>query len=382
MIPYGKQEITDKDVRQVLEVLRSDFLTQGPKVPIFESELSEATNAKYVTAVNSATSALHIACLALDLGSGDIAWTVPNTFVASANCALYSGAEIDFVDIDPATSNMSIQALKAKLEFSKKKGKLPKVVIPVHLTGEPCDMKSIKVLSELYGFKIIEDASHAIGGKYDNTNIGSSLYSDITVFSFHPVKIVTSGEGGAALTNDKQLDQKMKLLRSHGITRDKSLMEYPNDNGWYYEQIDLGFNYRMTDIHAALGISQMQRLKEYVIRRNEIADFYDKEFLSTNVTTPVRNPKNLSAAHLYVVQVEESLHSNIFRELRERKIGVNLHYIPVHTQPYYRKLGFNWGDYPNAESYYKRAISLPIYPALEQAKQDFVVEQLKLLCDD
>ena len=382
MIPYGKQEITDKDVRQVLEVLRSDFLTQGPKVPIFESELSEATNAKYVTAVNSATSALHIACLALDLGSGDIAWTVPNTFVASANCALYSGAEIDFVDIDPATSNMSIQALEAKLEFSKKKGKLPKVVIPVHLTGEPCDMKSIKVLSELYGFKIIEDASHAIGGKYDNTNIGSSLYSDITVFSFHPVKIVTSGEGGAALTNDKQLDQKMKLLRSHGITRDKSLMEYPNDNGWYYEQIDLGFNYRMTDIHAALGISQMQRLSEYVIKRNEIADFYDKEFLSTNVATPVRNPKNLSAAHLYVVQVEESLHSNIFRELRERKIGVNLHYIPVHTQPYYRKLGFNWGDYPNAESYYKRAISLPIYPALEQAKQDFVVEQLKLLCDD
>ena len=382
MIPYGKQEITDKDVRQVLEVLRSDFLTQGPKVPIFESELSDATNAKYVTAVNSATSALHIACLALDLGSGDSAWTVPNTFVASANCALYSGAEIDFVDIDPATSNMSIQALEAKLEFSKKKGKLPKVVIPVHLTGEPCDMKSIKVLSELYGFKIIEDASHAIGGKYDNTNIGSSLYSDITVFSFHPVKIVTSGEGGAALTNDKQLDQKMKLLRSHGITRDKSLMEYPNDNGWYYEQIDLGFNYRMTDIHAALGISQMQRLSDYVIKRNEIADFYDKEFLSTNVATPVRNPKNLSAAHLYVVQVEESLHSNIFRELRERKIGVNLHYIPVHTQPYYRKLGFNWGDYPNAESYYKRAISLPIYPALEQAKQDFVVEQLKLLCDD
>lgn len=382
MIPYGKQEITDKDVRQVLEVLRSDFLTQGPKVPIFESELSEATNAKYVTAVNSATSALHIACLALDLGSGDIAWTVPNTFVASANCALYSGAEIDFVDIDPATSNMSIQALKTKLEFSKKKGKLPKVVIPVHLTGEPCDMKSIKVLSELYGFKIIEDASHAIGGRYDNTNIGSSMYSDITVFSFHPVKIVTSGEGGAALTNDKQLDQKMKLLRSHGITRDKSLMEYPNDNGWYYEQIDLGFNYRMTDIHAALGLSQLKRLSSYVERRHEIAGLYDNEFANTNVNTPYRNPDNKSALHLYVIQVEPSQHKLVFHSLRSKNIGVNLHYIPVHTQPYYRKLGFSWGDFPNSEAYYKKSISLPMFPTLSEGEQHYVINSVKTLCDN
>ena len=315
----------------------------------------------------------------MNLGPGDIVWTVPNTFVASANCALYCGAQIDFVDIDPNTSNISVQALETKLKASKKKRKLPKILIPVHFTGEPCDMQPIKELSEVYGFKIIEDASHAIGGKYGDTNIGSSFYSDITVFSFHPVKIITSGEGGAALTNNKKLDQKMKLLRSHGITRDKSLMEHPNENGWYYEQIDLGFNYRMTDIHAALGISQIQRLKEYVSKRNEIADFYDREFLNTSIVTPVRNPNNLSAAHLYVVQVEESFHSTIFRQLRERRIGVNLHYIPVHTQPYYRKLGFNWGDYPNAEGYYKRAISLPIYPTLEKAKQDFVVEQLKLM---
>ena len=380
ILSYGRQDIQRADIEAVTKVLSSDFLTQGPVVPRFEDMISDITEVKYSTAVNSATSALHISCLALGVGTGDTVWTVPNTFVASANCALYCGAQIDFVDIDPQTSNLSVDLLRKKLSEAEQKGHLPKVVIPVHLTGEPCDMAAIKKLSEEYKFKIIEDASHAIGGQYQGKPIGCCEHSDITVFSFHPVKIVTSGEGGAALTNCPKLDSKLKLLRSHGITRDAELMEYPSDAGWYYEQVDLGYNYRMTDIHAALGLSQLNRLHEYVERRHVIAARYDQEFNNANLIIPYRNLANKSALHLYVIQVEPSQHDRIFHELRINNIGVNLHYIPVHTQPYYQKLGFSWGDFPNSENYYRRAISLPMFPTLSEDEQTFVIETVKKLC--
>ena len=383
MIPYGRHNISDDDLQAIVDVLKSDFLTQGPVVPKFENRLASAVNSKYATAVNSATSALHIACLALNIQPGDLVWTVPNTFVASANCALYCGASVDFVDIDPVTANLSVDSLQQKLRLTKRYGGvLPKVVIPVHLSGESCDMAAIKQLSREYNFKIIEDASHAIGGKYRDNSIGSCKYSDITVFSFHPVKIITSGEGGAALTNCPELDQKLKLLRSHGITRDKNQMHYPCDDGWYYEQVDLGFNYRMTDIHAALGLSQLARLSEYVEKRHEIAAVYDKEFENTKVQRPYRNPNNRSALHLYVVQVEPLRHKRVFHTLREQNIGVNLHYIPVHTQPYYQKLGFAWGDFPNSEDYYRKAISLPMFPTLSVDEQRYVINMVKKLCDE
>lgn len=381
-IPYGRQEITDDDITQVIEVLKSDFLAQGPVVPKFEKAIAEKFTARYVTLVNSATSALHIACLALEVQPGDLVWTVPNTFVASANCALYCGAAVDFVDIDATTKNMSLDLLHDKLIAAKKINRLPKVVIPVHLTGEPCDMATIKKLADEYGFKIIEDASHAIGGTYQGSLIGSCRYSDITVFSFHPVKIITSGEGGAAITSCPHLDQRLKLLRSHGITRDKALMTYPNDDSWYYEQIELGYNYRMTDIHAALGLSQLKRLDEYVGKRHEIADIYDHEFKDTQLQIPFRDPKNKSALHLYVVQVDSDHHNRIFHQLRKMNIGVNLHYIPVHTQPYYQKIGFSWGDFPNSEGYYQSAISLPIFPTLSKREQGYVIKKLKMLCDE
>lgn len=377
MIPYGRQEVTDEDIQYVVSVLKSDFLTQGPLVNKFEDKLSLITQGKYVTAVNSATSALHIACLALDVGKDDWVWTVPNTFVASANCALYCGANIDFVDIDPNTHNISIDLLSDKLDFASKVGQLPKVVIPVHIGGEPCDMRRIKELSDQYGFKIIEDASHAIGGEYAHKPIGSNLYSDITIFSFHPVKIITSGEGGAALTNDKSIDTRLKLFRSHGITRDKNLMVNPNDDSWYYEQLELGFNYRISDIHAALGISQLDRLKDYVVRRHNVAKMYDEAFKNSSVKIPVREVKNKSALHLYIINVDESQHSSLFKFLRSSGVGVNLHYIPVHTQPYYLKRGFQWGDFPNSEKYYRRAISLPIYPKLSGKDQHYVIEKIK-----
>ena len=382
IIPYGRQDIRRADIEAAIEVLSSDFLTQGPVVPMFEDMITDMTEVKYATAVNSATSALHLACLALGVGAGDTVWTVPNTFVASANCALYCGAKIDFVDIDPLTCNLSVDLLEKKLSKAEKIGHLPKVVIPVHLMGEPCDMAAIKKLSKDYNFKIIEDASHATGGQYQGKPVGCCEYSDITVFSFHPVKIVTSGEGGAALTNSAELDQKLKLLRSHGITRDPALMRYPTNDRWYYEQIELGFNYRMTDIHAALGLSQLTRLHEYIERRHEIAVRYDQEFDGANLQKPYRNPLNKSAFHLYVIQVESTQHRRIFHKLRENGIGVNLHYIPIHTQPYYQKLGFAWGDFPNSENYYKRAISLPMFPTLTENEQTFVIATVKKLCDD
>lgn len=380
MIPYGKHNISSKDIETVVNVLRSDFLTQGPVVPKFEKAISDVGSAKYVTALNSATSALHLACLSLGVQEGDLVWTVPNTFVASSNCALYCGAKIDFVDIDPMTTNMSIDLLRQKLLNAKIAGQLPKVVIPVHLSGEPCDMAAIRALSSQYGFKIIEDASHAIGGQYHGRPIGSCEYSDITVFSFHPVKIITSGEGGAALTNCPQLDQRLKLLRSHGITREKNLMHSPSDDGWYYEQIELGYNYRMTDIHAALGLSQLTRLGEYVNKRHRIAEIYDQEFSNTTIQKPFRNTENRSALHLYIIQVDPEKHNHIFHTLRKKNIGVNLHYIPVHTHPFYQKLGFAWSDFPNSEAYFKRAISLPMFPTLSEDEQKYVINIVKNIC--
>jgi len=332
--------------------------------------------------VNSATSALHISCLALGLGQGDRLWTVPNSFVASANCGIYCGAMVDFVDIDPVTLNICVTALEFKLEQASKVGKLPKILVVVHFGGEPCDLAKIHELSGKYGFRIIEDASHAVGASYKGEPVGNCRYSDVTIFSFHPVKIVTSGEGGAVLTNCSELDQELKLLRSHGITRDPHLMQNPNNTVWYYEQIKLGFNYRMTDIHAALGTSQLSRLSEYISKRHEFAEVYDRELSGSNIQLPFRNAHHISALHLYVIQVNEEKRHTIFNSLRENGIGVNLHYIPIHTQPYYQAMGFRWGDYPNAETYFKRAISLPMYATLQQEQQNFVIESLKLLCDD
>ncbi|QMW14234.1 UDP-4-amino-4,6-dideoxy-N-acetyl-beta-L-altrosamine transaminase [Pseudoalteromonas sp. MT33b] len=380
MIPYGKQSITAEDINAVVEVLKSDFLTQGPQVPAFEKSLMDATGAHYALAVNSATSALHIACLALELGQGDVLWTTPVTFVASANCGLYCGATVDFVDIDPQTYNLCPTALEAKLQRAKVSGTLPKVLVAVHLCGQPCDMKAIHALSREYGFKVIEDASHAIGGRYKSQPIGACEYSDITVFSFHPVKIVTTAEGGAALTNDKALADKMALYRSHGITRDEALMENPSHGGWYYEQVDLGFNYRMTELQAALGVSQMSRLESFVAARHQLANRYNEKLAHLPITLPYQLPETYSGLHLYVIRLNLSAitksHKQVFDELRAAGIGVNLHYIPVHLQPYYQRMGFNVGDYPEAERYYAEAISIPMFHGMTHEQQDDVVKQL------
>ena len=380
MIPYGKQDITQADIDAVVNVLKSDFLTQGPQVPAFERALMDSSGANHALAVNSATSALHIACLALELGTDDILWTTPVTFVASANCGLYCGASVDFVDIDPATYNLCPVALKEKLIRAKKEGFLPKVLVAVHLCGQPCDMKAIHALSIEYGFKVIEDASHAIGGRYLEQPIGSCEYSDITVFSFHPVKIVTTAEGGAALTNSKALADKMALYRSHGITRDEALMENASHGGWYYEQVDLGFNYRMTELQAALGVSQMSRLSEFVSARHELAVRYYDKLASLPIVLPYQLPNTYSGLHLYVIRLNlneiSKTHKEVFDELRENGIGVNLHYIPVHLQPYYQKMGFKQGDFPNAESYYSNAISLPMFHGMTHEQQDEVISKL------
>lgn len=380
MIPYGKQDINQQDVDSVLDVLKSDFLTQGPQVPAFESALIEHTGVSYALAVNSATSALHIACLALRLGQGDWLWTSPVTFVASANCGLYCGAKVDFVDIDPDTYNMCPKRLEEKLIKAKAEGKLPKVVVPVHLCGQPCDMAAIGKLAKEYGFKVIEDASHAIGGRYQDQPIGNCEYSDITVFSFHPVKIVTTAEGGAALTNSKELADKMALLRSHGITRDPELMRGESHGGWYYQQIDLGFNYRMTELQAAMGVSQMTRLNEFVAARHELAQGYYTKLDNLPIVLPYQLPNTYSGLHLFVIRLklsEISLSRQlVFDALRERGIGVNLHYIPVHTQPYYQDLGFTEGEFPESEQYYREAISLPMFHGMTEAQQNTVVDVL------
>jgi UDP-4-amino-4,6-dideoxy-N-acetyl-beta-L-altrosamine transaminase len=375
MIPYGKGSINQKDINAVINVLKSDFLTQGPQIPLFEKVVASYCNAKYGVAVNSATSALHIACLALGLGKGDWLWTSPNSFVASANCGLYCGAKVDFVDIDKATYNMSVVELEKKLLQAKKDNKLPKIVMPVHFAGQSCDMKKIRSLGREYGFSIIEDAAHAIGGKYLDNPIGNCQYSDITVFSFHPVKIITTAEGGLATTNSKELVEKMQLLRSHGVTRNQGLMNKESEGGWYYQQIDLGFNYRMTELQAALGISQMQRLDDFVARRNILRERYDRLLDGMALVKPSQFKDSLSAMHLYPIKVNNR--TKIFNKLREGGIGVNVHYIPIHMQPYYKKFGFKKGDYPNAESYYENVISIPIFPGLTIEMQNEVVKVLK-----
>lgn len=381
MIPYGRQDITSKDIEEVIKVLNSDFLTQGPVLPKFEKSISTYCGVSYAYAMNSATSALHIACMALEVGRGDIVWTAANTFAASSNCALYCNASIDFVDIDPVSYNISIPDLKSKLQLAETEGCLPKVLIPVHMTGQSCEMSEIFELSKKYGFKIIEDASHAIGGKYLNNPIGCCKYSDITVFSFHPVKIITTGEGGMAVTNNENLAQKINLLRSHGITRNINLMS-KEDGPWYYEQIDLGYNYRMTEIQGALGLSQMNRLDEYIKRRHDIANFYNESLSELPLQIPKQFKDSFSSFHLYVIRLNlsmiESSHKDIFESLRKDNILVNLHYMPVYLHPYYKNnLGFKSGHCPEAEKYYSEAISIPMFPTLSNADQLVVVNALK-----
>jgi UDP-4-amino-4,6-dideoxy-N-acetyl-beta-L-altrosamine transaminase len=380
-IPYGRQSISEEDVRAVVEVLRSDFLTQGPAVPAFEQAIAAyCGGGVQAVAVNSATSALHLACLAVGVGPGDLVWTVPTTFVASANCARYCGADVDFVDIDPRTWNLSVAALAAKLERAKAAGRLPKAVIPVHLSGQPCELAPIADLAKRYGFKVIEDASHAVGARYRGEPVGSCRHSDVTVFSFHPVKIVTTGEGGVATARDPALARRMALLRSHGITREAAELTRPSEGPWYYEQVDLGFNYRITDLQAALGKSQLSRLDAWVARRNALAERYDRALAGLALTTPFQHPDVLSSRHLYVIRLDDaSRRRAVFEALRAAQIGVNLHYIPVHRQPYYERLGFRAGQFPEAERYGADAISLPLFPDLSEADQDYVVEHVRRL---
>lgn len=381
MIPYGRQDVTPADIDAVAAVLRSDFLTQGPVVPRFEQAVARRVGASHGIAMNSATSALHAACRALGLGAGDWLWTSPVTFVASANCALYCGARVDFVDIDPRSYNLSVAALERKLQRAEAAGRLPKIVVPVHLCGQPCEMAAIGDLSRRYGFAVIEDASHAIGGKYRGEPIGSCRYSDVTIFSFHPVKIITTGEGGLALTNRAELAAKMALLRSHGITREAGEMTEPAHGPWYYQQVELGYNYRMTELQAALGLSQLERLDAYVARRHALARRYDERLAGLPVVTPWQHPDSHSGLHLYVVRLQLDRirrgHREVFDALRAAGIGVNLHYIPVHTQPYYARMGFAAEDFPEAMRYYAEAISLPMYATLTEAQQDEVVGALR-----
>ncbi|MBZ0104045.1 MAG: UDP-4-amino-4,6-dideoxy-N-acetyl-beta-L-altrosamine transaminase [Sulfuricella denitrificans] len=381
MIPYGRQDIAAADIAAVVETLQSDWLTQGPAIERFEQAVADYCGTKYAIAVCNATAALHLAGLVAGLGQGDALWTSPNTFVASANCALYCGATVDFVDIDPATYNLSASALEQKLKSAEHEGKLPKIVVPVHFAGQSCDMEAIAALSRRYGFSVIEDAAHAIGASYRKRPIGSCEFSDMAVFSFHPVKIITTGEGGMILTNREDHYEKLKRLRSHGITRDARFMQGDIHGPWYYQQIELGYNYRMTDIQAALGASQMTRLDEFVQRRHELAARYQTLLQDLPLTLPWQHPDTRSSFHLYVIRLQLNKtaknHRQIFEELRNAGIGVNLHYIPVHLQPYYRQFGFQAGDFPESEKYYGEAISLPLYPGLGEADQDKVASALK-----
>lgn len=379
MIPYGRQDITQADLDAVIQILRSDFLTQGPAIPRFEQAVATRVRARHAIAVNSATSALHIACLSLGLRPGELLWTVPNTFVASANCARYCGADVDFVDMDPDTWNLSVPKLADKLSAARRAGRLPRIVVPVHFSGQPTDQEAIHELGREFGFKIIEDASHAIGAARNGEPVGSCRWSDITIFSFHPVKIITTAEGGMALTNDDALAAELAILRSHGITRDASRFQRPAQGGWYYEQQSLGYNYRITDLQAALGSSQLERLDAYVARRNQLAQRYDAAFASLPLQLPRVLPQNRSAFHLYVVRLREvdaQRHRRVYDGLRERGIGVNLHYLPVHLQPYYRGLGFAPGQFPEAEKHGATAVTLPLYPTMTETQQDQVVRAL------
>ena len=377
-IPYGKQTIQEDDIKSVLNTLKSDFITQGPLIKKFKGLLSNKVNAKYCAVMNSATSALHVSCLSLNLCSRDILWTVPNSFVASANCGVYCGAKIDFVDINIKTGIIDIENLKEKLKIAHKKNKLPKIVIPVHFAGQPSDQIEIWKLSKKYGFKIIEDASHSLGASYKNEPVGSCKWSDITVFSFHPVKIITSAEGGAALTNDLKIHNKLKQYSSHGITKDKSKMQFSIKYDWYYEQQYLGYNYRLSDLHAALGISQLKKLNTFVNKRNKIAKNYNKKLNRELIELP-QIVKNINSSyHLYVIRIREDMFPNmrnkVFKLLRKKGILVNVHYIPIHLHPFYRKLGFKKGDFPISEQYSNEAISLPIFPNLSNREQDYIID--------
>lgn len=383
-IPYSCQEITNEDIDAVVGVLRSEYLTQGPSIAAFEAAFAELHTVKHAVAVSNATAGLHIACLALDVGPGKRVWTSPNSFLASANCALYCGADIDFVDIDSQTRNMSLAALEQKLATASVRGTLPHVVIPVDFAGLPCDLREMRALADKFGFRILEDASHATGASYLGKPIGSQ-FADLTVFSFHAVKIVTSAEGGMVTTQDAALDKRLRLLRSHGMTRDAQDLTCEPDGPWYYEQIDLGFNYRLTDVQAALGLSQLQRVTEMHVKRQAIADRYDRVLANLPLRLPVRLPDRNSAWHLYAVEIDAERCSarrlDVFNALRRAQIGVNVHYIPIHTQPFYQRLGFRLGDFPFSERYYAQAISLPLYPALSDADQDKVVATLKQALD-
>ncbi|AMO22084.1 UDP-4-amino-4,6-dideoxy-N-acetyl-beta-L-altrosami ne transaminase [Ramlibacter solisilvae] len=380
MIPYGRQQISDEDVAAVIEVLRSDFLTQGPRVPAFEAAVAGYVGAPYAVAVNSATSALHIACIALGVGPGDLVWTCPNSFLASANCALYCGADVDFVDMDPHDMNMSVEALREKLGHARQAGRLPKVVIPVDFAGRPARLEPMRQLADEYGFAIVEDASHAVGSTYRGHRVGGHPWADITVFSFHPVKIITTAEGGLALTRDAELARRMQLARSHGMTREAPEMDHPPDGPWYYQQVLLGFNYRLTDLQAALGIKQLERIEEFIARRQQVRARYDRELAALPLVLPPADEDGRSALHLYPVQLpkgQEARRTAVFEGLRRRGIGVNVHYIPIHTQPYYRALGFSRGDFPAAESYYERAFSLPMHAGLTDDEVTQVIEALR-----
>ena len=381
MIPYGRQDVTNSDIDKVIEVLRSDFLTQGPLVPDFEKKLRKKVGAKHAVALNSATSALHACCKALGLGTGDLLWTSPITFVASANCALYCGAEVDFVDIDPDTFNISIDELKLKLGLAEKQGRLPKIIVVVHMAGQSCDMVELAKLGNKYNFKIIEDASHAIGGKYKKKYIGNCEYSEATIFSFHPVKIITTGEGGAVVTNSSELAQSMRLFRSHGITREIDPKTIDREGDWYYEQVDLGFNYRMTDIHAAIGLNQLKRLDQYVHRRNELAENYFNLLSDLPIDLPRVKNDCFSSYHLFIIRLlgseVASRRRALYDHLKKQGIGVNVHYIPVHIQPFFKSLGFKRGDFPNAEQYYSRALTLPLHVNLSVANQSYIASSLK-----
>ncbi len=378
MIPYGRQSINQDDIDAVVEVLRSEFLTQGPMVPRFESAIvAQCGGGVEAVAANSATSALHLACMALDVGPGDVVWTSPITFVASSNSALYCGADIDFVDVDPLTWNMSVEALATKLADAEVHGRLPKVVMPVHLCGHPCDMAAIGALAHRYGFKVVEDASHAIGGSYGGAPVGNCAYSDITVFSFHPVKIVTTAEGGVATTRDPALAERLRLFRSHGLTRNSDEMEWEPDGPWYYQQVALGYNYRMTELQAALGVSQMTRLDEFIARRRRLAALYDRLLEAVPVLKPHVLPNAQSAWHLYVVRVDAARRRAIFEAMRAADIGVNVHYIPVPSQPFYRRLGHDSAHYPNAQAYYAECISIPLYYGMTDQDAQAVVTALQ-----
>lgn len=382
MNSYGRQNISEADIDSVVAVLRSDFLTQGPKVPEFEESICALVGCNYGIAMNSATSALHAACLALELGPGDLLWTTPNTFVASANCALYCGGSVDFIDIDIETFNIDLAALEEKLKKAEAVGVLPKIVVPVHFGGNPCDMARLSALGRQYGFKIIEDASHAVGGSYDGHPIGNCRFSDITIFSFHPVKIITSGEGGLALTNDQILAKRLRAIRSHGVTRDPDDIGEVLDRQWYYEQQSLGFNYRMNDIEAALGLSQLNQLPCFIEQRNQLAKTYQSELAASTVSQQVVGQNDVSAWHLFVVRLTdcgEAQRNVIFNHMRNAGIGVNIHYIPVHLQPYYAELGFSLGDFPTVEQYYNQCITLPLHPGLTTTDIQFISRTLREL---